>query len=128
MTVSPCAAFVLSVGPTVVTRADPWPPGGGEQRGGGRPGFSEVFPPGSVFTLDAVAALFSRTPNAVRQLAFQHARELDPPRYWQPRRKGDFRYYRVLSERDVLILRRVLFGVVLEKKPPVKEKMRPVSP
>ena len=131
LTIGPCE-LLLRVGPTVVTRADSWPPGEGEGKGRGRGDathrFSEVFPLGAVFTLDAVAAMFSRTSNAVRQLAFQHARELDPPRYWQPRGRGDFKYYRVLSARDVEVLRCTLFRLVGHRPQDVKKKARPVSP
>lgn len=101
----PCT-LLLRIGPVVVTRADPWPRGvGGE--------VTSPFPSGAYFTLGAVAAMFGRSSNTLRQFVYQHAAKLDCARYWQQRSSPlPWSYQRLLSERDIETLRSLLFRVV----------------
>lgn len=64
-------------------------------------GLAGQFPPGARFTLPAAAAMLGCSCNAMRQLVYRLRARLDPPQYWQRRRRGDFRLRRVLSQRDI---------------------------
>ena len=85
--------LLIRVGPTVVTQAD--------QLCFMRP---NQFPPGSYFTVSALATMFGRAPSTIRVALHRLTEKLDPPRYWQRRHRGDFRHRRLVTEHDVSVL------------------------
>lgn len=113
-----CTLLVRVVGPPVVTRAQPIL---------AHPDLlPTAFPAHAYYTLSAVAAMFGRTSNCMRQYVWAHAHDLECAQYWQPRARGDWRYHRVLSEKDVLTLRALLFTFVKDiRRGPGRQPLKP---
>lgn len=72
-------------------------------------------PAGVLFTVDALARIFNRTPKAMYHVLGRCAASLSAPMYCQVKWPPDRKLYRVLAEKDLRVLRK-LFPVYVKPK------------
>lgn len=65
------------------------------------------FPEGDTFTVRAVALRFHRSPKRIYNLLYEHAARFSSHHYQVYLGRGDRRFYRLITEADMLIFREI---------------------